>query len=79
MTLNSLKSLIPFFDSRNSLTYAPSFGLDDLRKKHGIDVILKSLYSARGLTVNDYFMAKLHKPYEYNRKGYNSNSKYFER
>jgi len=37
--------------------------LDDLRKNKGIDEVIKSLYSARGLTVDDYFINKLQKPY----------------
>jgi hypothetical protein len=52
--------------------------MDELRKKRGIDEVIKSLYSARGLTVEDYFINKLQKPYE-RRKGRNdANSKYFE-
>jgi hypothetical protein len=52
--------------------------LDDLRKNKGIDEVIKSLYSARGLTVDDYFISKLQKPYD-NRAGrYNSYTKYFE-
>jgi DNA primase len=53
--------------------------LDNLRKKFGIDEVIKSLYGARGLTVDDYFINKLQKPYD--RKGYgrrDTNSKYFE-
>jgi hypothetical protein len=50
--------------------------LDDLRKKLGHDALLNALYSARGLTIDDYFTQKLHKPYEGSgrRKSY---SKYF--
>ncbi|MFA5207110.1 MAG: hypothetical protein WC428_00270 [Candidatus Paceibacterota bacterium] len=53
--------------------------LDNLRKKFGIDEVIKSLYGARSLTVDDYFINKLQKPYD--RKGYgrrDTNSKYFE-
>jgi DNA primase len=53
--------------------------LDNLRKKFGIDEVIKSLRGARGLTVDDYFVNKLQKPYD--RKGYgryDSNSKHFE-
>ena len=53
--------------------------LDNLRKKFGIDEVIKSLRGARGLTVDDYFVNKLQKPYD--RKGYrryDSNSKDFE-
>lgn len=53
--------------------------LDELRKNHGIDEVIKNLYTARGLTVDDYFIKKLEKPYDSRGKGrYNSNSKYFE-
>jgi hypothetical protein len=53
--------------------------LDELRKNQGIDEVIKSLYTARGLTVNDYFINKLQTPYgnKGNRR-YDSNSKYFE-
>ena len=53
--------------------------LDELRKKQGIDVVIKSLYSARGLVVDDYFVSKVQKPYyERRNERYDSNSKYFE-
>jgi hypothetical protein len=52
--------------------------LDELRRNQGIDEVIKSLYGARGLTVNDYFINKLQKPYD-NRgtRRYDSNSKHF--
>jgi len=53
--------------------------LDELRRNQGIDVVIKSLYTARGLTVDDYFINKLQKPYDKRKYGRNdSNSKYFE-
>jgi len=53
--------------------------LDELRKKYGIDEVIKCLYTARGLTVDDYFIKKLEKPYDKRGTGgYSSNSKYFE-
>ena len=52
--------------------------MDLLRKNRGIDEVIKSLYGARGLTVDDYFINKLAKPYDKERtRRYNSNSKYF--
>ena len=52
--------------------------LDELRKKRGMDEVIKSLYSARGLTVDDYFINKLSKPHDKQRTNrYSSNSKYF--
>ena len=52
--------------------------LDLLRKNRGIDEVIKSLYGARGLTVDDYFIKALSKPYDkQGTKRYNSNSKYF--
>ena len=56
-----------------------TYDLDNMRKKDGIDEVLKSLRSARYLTIEDYFINKLQKPYD--RKGYgrrDANSKYFE-
>ena len=52
--------------------------LDELRKNQGIDEVLKALYSARQLTVDDYFINKLQKPYEHKGAGRrDSYSKYF--
>jgi hypothetical protein len=52
--------------------------LDELRRNQGIDAVIKSLRTARGLTVDDYFINKLQKPYDYKRTGrYNSYPKYF--
>lgn len=47
--------------------------LDELRKNHGIDEVIKILYTARGLTIDDYFYSNLKKPYEYKGK-YRNNS-----
>ena len=53
--------------------------LDELRRNHGVDAVIKALRTARGLTVDDYFIKKLQKPYDYSRaRRYESNSKYFE-
>ena len=53
--------------------------MDLLRKNRGIDEVIKSLYTARGLTVDDYFSIKLSKPYDDKRAGrYRPYSKYFE-
>ena len=43
--------------------------LDELRRNQGIDIVIQSLRSAGGLTVDDYFIHKLHKPYDYKRAG----------
>jgi len=52
--------------------------LDELRKNQGIDEVLKALYSARQLTVDDYFINKLQKPYGHKGAGRrDSYSKYF--
>jgi len=51
--------------------------LDELRKNEGHEAVLNALYSARGLVIDDYFIQKLHKPYD-NTKRYGPNSKYFE-
>ena len=54
--------------------------LDELRKKYGKDVLIKTLYTARGLTVDDYFMRKIYNPYEEKKyRRYNSYSEYFGR
>lgn len=52
--------------------------VDELRRNHGQDAVIKALRTARDLTVDDYFIKKLQKPYDYSRTGrYDSNSKYF--
>jgi DNA primase len=52
--------------------------LDELRRNHGIDEVIKALYTARSLTVDDYFIHKLQNPYD--RKGrydsYSRNNKW---
>ena len=52
--------------------------LDELRKKEGHDALLNVLYSARGLTVDDYFIQRLHKPYEKQTTRYNTYREYFK-
>ena len=53
--------------------------LDELRKNQGIDEVIKCLYGARGLIIDDYFIQKLQKPYDKKSAGrYRDNSKYFE-
>lgn len=51
--------------------------IDELRKNQGIDEVIKSLYGARTLTIEDYFIQKLQKPHDRTR-GYYSNSKHTE-
>lgn len=53
--------------------------LDELRRNQGIDEVIKSLRNARQLTIEDYFIQKLQKPYEYRgARRYSSNSKHIE-
>lgn len=52
--------------------------LDELRKNKGIDEVIKSLYSSRGLTTDDYFINKLQKPYDGTGR-YKPYTKYFKR
>lgn len=51
--------------------------LDELRKNQGIDEVIKSLYSARGLVTDDYFSKKLRKPYDKNTGRYRANTRSF--
>ena len=51
--------------------------LDELRVKVGHDAVLKALYSARGLTVDDYFVNKLSKPYDKRARRSDAYSTYF--
>jgi len=49
--------------------------IDELRKNHGVKEVIKALYSARDLNVDDYFALKLKKPYEnYGKRRYSLNS-----
>jgi hypothetical protein len=53
--------------------------LDELRRHEGQDAVIAALRTARGLTVDDYFINKLQKPYDQRRYRSNDpNSKYFE-
>lgn len=48
--------------------------LDEIRKRQGIDEVIKRLYSARGLVTDDYFTKKLQIPYDKRNTGrYNTN------
>jgi hypothetical protein len=46
----------------------PIKDLDELRKNKGIGEVIKTLRTARDLNVEDYFITKLHKPYEKRRR-----------
>jgi len=52
--------------------------LDELRRNQGVDEVIKCLYDARGLTIDDYFISDLQKPYDKRAGGRSSYSKYFE-
>lgn len=52
--------------------------LDELRRNQGVDEVIKCLYGARGLTIDDYFINKLQKPYDKGTGRRESYSKYFE-
>ena len=51
--------------------------LDELRKNKGKEEMVKVLYTARGLTTDDYFIQNLKKPYERERRRYSSYKQYF--
>lgn len=53
--------------------------LDELRRNYSHDELLKSLYSARPLTIEDYFIKNLYNENEYRwKRRYPNYSKYFE-
>jgi hypothetical protein len=52
--------------------------LDELRRNQGIDEVIDSLYTARNLNVDDYFINKLQKPYDERTRKYGSHSKFPE-
>jgi len=51
--------------------------IDEIRRNQGIDEVIRCLYTARGLTTDDYFINKLQKPYDNSRRQ-ETYSKYFE-
>lgn len=51
--------------------------LDELRVRQGVDAVIEALYSARQLTIDDYFINKLEKPYVKGTGRYDSNSSNF--
>lgn len=42
--------------------------LDEIRRNRGIHEVINALYDARGLTIDDYFIHKLEKPYDRTRR-----------
>ena len=73
-----LKSIYVDCEEKVSIVILPTEeDLDELRKNKGHEEVIKCLYSARKLNVDDYFKNKLVKPYEKNSfRGYTNNSKY---
>ena len=53
--------------------------VDELRRHEGIEMVIKSLYSARGLTIEDYYVNKIKESDEFGRGRRDMYSKYFER
>lgn len=53
--------------------------VDELRRHEGIETVIKSLYGARGLTTEDYFVHKMEESNEFGRGRRDLYSKYFER
>lgn len=75
----NLQTIYHGFEERVKIVKLPTMeDLDELRKRVDKRELLKALYSARGLTIDDYFKKKLYKPHGNNRR-YESNSKYFRR
>jgi hypothetical protein len=67
-----LKNIYVGCEERVKLVKLPTNDdLDELRRKQGIDAIIKSLREARGLTVDDYFIYRLKKPYDRRYKSFN--------
>lgn len=74
-----LQSIYNNDDGKVKIVKLPTMDdLDELRRKKGDDAIIKAIYEARGLTINDYFINKIYKHDEKKRiRRYNSYSKYF--
>ncbi|MFA5366407.1 MAG: hypothetical protein WC333_00590 [Dehalococcoidia bacterium] len=67
-----LKNIYVGCEERVKLVKLPTNDdLDELRKKQGINAVIKSLRGARGLTVDDYFTYRLKKPYDRRYKPFN--------
>lgn len=75
---HTLHSIYVGYEERVKIVKLPTKeDLDELRKNKGIAEVIKCLYGARSLTVDDYFIEKLQKPYvkrEY--RSTNFNTKY---
>lgn len=73
-----LKSIYVDCEEKVSIVVLPTEeDLDELRKNKGHDEVIKVLYSARKLNVDDYFNNKLEKQYEKKSyRGFTNNSKY---
>jgi len=68
------------YEERVKIVKLPSNeDIDEIKRNQGVDELIKILYTARGLTVDDYFIQKLEKPYEKRTRRYGNHSKYFER
>ncbi len=52
--------------------------LDELRRNQGIDDVIDSLYGARGLNTEDYFIQKLENSYDKRTRKYQYNSRFAE-
>lgn len=55
--------------------------IDEIRRNYGKERIIELLYTARPLTIDDYFMKKLYKPYDKKLQGnrrYDNYSKYMQ-
>jgi len=51
--------------------------LDEIRRKKGVDEVIKILYNARDLTVDDHFYKRLENPNDKKRNRYHTYQKYF--
>lgn len=65
-----ISSVYAGYEDRIKLVKLPNNDdLDEVRKKFGVEEVIKQLYSARYLTVEDYFMTKLeNEPQQYRRR-----------
>lgn len=73
----TLKNIYVGCEERVKLVKLPNNeDIDEIKKNQGVDALLTCLYSARELTVDDYFITKLQKPYDGRHRTHTENNRW---
>jgi len=74
-----LETIYVGYEERVKIVKLPTTeDIDELKRNQGIDEVIRCLYTARSLIIDDYFIQNLQKPYDKRTARYGNNSKYFE-